>query len=225
MTRRVIFNADDFGLTEGVSRGIVECHEQGVVTSTSLMVHRPGAAAAAALARRHPQLAVGLHFDVGGEREHAFDKDDPESVRAELERQLEAFRSLIGTEPTHLDSHWHVHTRPHLEPVFRAAAEALDVPLRAVGAVSFVGGFYAQWEYGVTELEHVGVAALEAILRDETRGPWTEVACHPGFVDGGLDSVYASEREVEMRTLTSPRIREALAAAGLELASFREAPR
>jgi len=225
MTRRVIVNADDFGLTEGVSRGIADCHARGVVTSTSLMVHRPGAPAAAALARRHPALAVGLHFDIGGDREGAFDPDDPDSARAELEGQLERFETLTGAPPTHLDSHWHVHNRPRLLGVFRAAAGRLGVPLRDDGDVAFVGGFYGQWEHGVTDLAHIGVPALEAILRDETPGPWTEVACHPGYADGDLDSVYASEREEEVRTLTSPRIRETLAAAGLELASFRDAPR
>ena len=225
MTRHVIVNADDFGLTDDVSRGIVEAHVNGIVTSTSAMVHRAGAQSAAVLARRHRDLSVGLHFDVGGAREGAFDPDDPESTGLELERQLGVFRSLTGAEPTHLDSHWHVHSRPHLQPVFEAVASRLGVPLRGSGPVAFVGGFYAQWEHGVTDLRHVSVPALEGILREETMREWTEIACHPGYVGDGLDSVYATEREEEIRTLTSPGIREALTAAGLRLASFREAPR
>jgi len=224
MTRRVIVNADDFGLTDGVSRGITDCHVRGVVTSTSLMVHRPGAAAAAELARRHPALAVGLHFDVGGEREGAFDADDAESVRGELAGQLERFEALMGATPTHLDSHWHVHKRPHLIGVFRDAAARLAVSLRDDGEVAFVGGFYGQWEHGVTDLAHVGVPALEGIFRDETTAAWTEVACHPGYSDADLGSVYAAERDEEVRTLTSPHIREVLADARLELAYFRDAP-
>ena len=65
MKRFLIVNADDFGLSAGVNQGIIEAHERGVVTSASLMVRWPAAVAAAAYARSHPQLAVGLHVDLG----------------------------------------------------------------------------------------------------------------------------------------------------------------
>ena len=60
--RRLIVNADDFGLTAGVTDGIVEAHVNGIVTSTSLMVDAAGAAYAVSRAREHPGLSVGLHF-------------------------------------------------------------------------------------------------------------------------------------------------------------------
>src|SRR4051794_39741974 len=65
MQRYLIVNADDFGQSRGVNAGIVEAHERGVVTSASLMVRWPAAAEAAACARSHPRLAVGLHLDLG----------------------------------------------------------------------------------------------------------------------------------------------------------------
>ena len=52
--RVLIVNADDFGLSAGVNRGIVEAHERGIVTSASLMVRRPAAREAADYARTHP---------------------------------------------------------------------------------------------------------------------------------------------------------------------------
>src|SRR3954469_16501974 len=63
--RELIVNADDFGLCAAVNEGIVLAHERGIVTSTSLMVSRDGAAEAAAYARSHPRLSVGLHIDLG----------------------------------------------------------------------------------------------------------------------------------------------------------------
>src|ERR1044072_1800971 len=63
--RLLIVNADDFGLSDAVNKGIVEAHEDGVVTSTSLMARRPAAAQAVGLARGLPSLAVGLHVDIG----------------------------------------------------------------------------------------------------------------------------------------------------------------
>ena len=60
----LIVNADDFGLSPGVNRGIVEAHELGIVTSASLMVRWPCAAEAAVLAATHPRLSIGLHVDL-----------------------------------------------------------------------------------------------------------------------------------------------------------------
>jgi chitin disaccharide deacetylase len=65
MRRYLIVNADDFGLSEGVNRGIIEAAEKGIVTSASLMVRQPAAAAAAAYARKLDRISVGLHLDLG----------------------------------------------------------------------------------------------------------------------------------------------------------------
>ncbi len=69
MKRFLIFNADDFGASTGVNRGILECHTRGVVTSASLMVTGRAAREAVAMSRDHPGLSVGLHWDVWGEDE------------------------------------------------------------------------------------------------------------------------------------------------------------
>jgi hypothetical protein len=61
----LIVNADDFGLSPDVNQGIVTAHEQGIVTSASLMVRWPAAAAAGAFGRDHPALSLGLHLDLG----------------------------------------------------------------------------------------------------------------------------------------------------------------
>src|ERR1700722_15737800 len=59
--RRLIVNADDFGFTAGVNRGIVEAHCRGVVTSSTLMANGPAFSDAVHLARTVPQLSVGCH--------------------------------------------------------------------------------------------------------------------------------------------------------------------
>src|SRR5207249_12208513 len=64
-TRYLIVNADDFGQSRGINRGIMEAHEQGIVTSASLMVRWPAAPEAAAYARSHRSLSLGLYFDFG----------------------------------------------------------------------------------------------------------------------------------------------------------------
>src|SRR5437764_2929833 len=114
VTRYLIVNADDFGLSVGVNRGILEAHRDGIVTSTSLMVRWPAAVEAAAIARDCPEMTVGLHLDLG---EWAFragawkrlydvvDLEDPDAVRREIREQLDQFCKFTGNGPTHLDSH------------------------------------------------------------------------------------------------------------------------
>jgi predicted glycoside hydrolase/deacetylase ChbG (UPF0249 family) len=222
MTRYLIFNADDFGASTGINRGIVECHTRGVVTSTSFMVTGRAAQEAVALSRDHPDLAIGLHWDVWGEDEREFDLEDVAAVRDEFRRQLDEFHRLLGRPPTHIDSHRHAHREEHLLPVFRELVEPLGVPLRDDGRVKFVGGFYAQWEWLVTNLEYVSVPFLQKMLREEVEPGWTEFSCHAGYRSPDFTSVYLAEREEEVRTLTDPRIRQTLAELGICLRSYRD---
>src|SRR5205823_2526669 len=60
----LIVNGDDFGATPGINRGIIEAHQQGILTSASLMVDAPSAEEAVALSRSAPALSVGLHVDL-----------------------------------------------------------------------------------------------------------------------------------------------------------------
>ncbi|MBA3475891.1 MAG: ChbG/HpnK family deacetylase [Actinobacteria bacterium] len=112
---RLVVNADDFGRSSGVNRGLFEAHDRGIVTSASLMVRYPAAAEAAALARHRPRLGVGLHVDLGEwvyERDAwaaVYEVDAP--VEDALAQQLDEFHRLLDRDPTHLDSHQHVHRR------------------------------------------------------------------------------------------------------------------
>src|ERR1041384_4752267 len=110
----LIVNADDFGQSPGVNRGIIEAHERGIVTSASLMTRWLAAGEAALYAKQHPELSVGLHFDLGEWRYQAGDwvsvysvapLEDKVAVERELFRQLEVFRCLLGRDPTHINSH------------------------------------------------------------------------------------------------------------------------
>ena len=223
MEKYVIINADDFGASAGVNRGIVECHTQGVVTSTSLMVTARAVAEAVAMSRDHPQLSVGLHWDVWGEGDEGqFDIHDTQAVRDEFQRQVDAFDRLVGRMPTHIDSHRHAHLRGPLLSTFRELVAPLGVPLRYDSTVRCVGSFYAQWEPALTDLAHVSVAALQRLLRDEVGEGWTEFLCHPGYVSSDFASAYLTERETERRTLTDPRVRHTIDALGIRLVSYAD---
>lgn len=221
MAKHLIVNADDFGLSVGVNRGIADCHLRGIVTSASLMVDRPGAREAAAISRELPELSIGLHWDGGGEGVPELDPSDVARVRQEFHRQLDRFHQLLGRGPTHVDSEAHVHRKHGLLPVFQELVEPLAIPLRHDGTVRFVGGFYAQWRYGESEPAHVSATALQEMLRSEVDEGWTELSCHPGYCTPDYaTSVYYADRELEVHTLTHACLRREIDRLGIKLASY-----
>ncbi len=228
MRRALIVNADDLGRSRGINRAVAESHERGIVTSASLMVRWPAAPEGAAYARRHPDLSVGLHIDlaewvhsngVWEARYEVVPVGDQAQVEAEISRQLSAFRELRGADPTHLDSHQHVHREEPSRSVLTEVARELDVPLRSVSPnVGYCGEFYGQTAKGESLPEAITVEALLAIVEALPSGA-TELGCHPGDADDS-GSVYGSERQIELRTLCDPRVRAALDESGVHLRSF-----
>jgi predicted glycoside hydrolase/deacetylase ChbG (UPF0249 family) len=227
-TRYLIVNADDFGQSPGVNRGIIEAHERGIVTSASLMVRWPAAALAAVYAREHPRLGVGLHLDLGeweyrddtwAARYEVVPPDDRQALANEVSRQLATFRDLVGRAPTHLDSHQHVHRDEPVLSILVEAAGALGAPLRFFCPhIRYCGDFYGQTGKGFPLPDAISVAGLIRVLSGLPAG-FTELACHPGL-GGDVDSMYRAERAEEVQALCDPRIREVVAAEGIELCSF-----
>jgi hopanoid biosynthesis associated protein HpnK len=134
----LIINADDFGFSQGVNAAIIQAHEEGVLTSTSLMVSGDAAQEAIALAKNHPHLAVGLHLvlvcgksvlppaqipnlvDSQGNfsnnptqagLSYQFNQATRAELRLEISAQLEKFRDS-GLNLAHVDGHLHLHVHP-----------------------------------------------------------------------------------------------------------------
>jgi hopanoid biosynthesis associated protein HpnK len=148
--RRLIVNADDFGLTPGVNRAIVEAHRQGVVTSATLMASSGAFEEAVRLAKAERGLSVGCHVVlVDGEpvlpasqvasllklgsrtqfrqglADFAFSalrrRLKEEEIEAEVAAQIRKLQAS-GLTVTHLDTHKHAHMFPAvLRPLLRAA--------------------------------------------------------------------------------------------------------
>lgn len=145
---RLIINADDFGFSAGVTRGIIEAHLAGSVTSTSIMANGIDWENAVRLARANPKLCVGVHINLvqgrpllrvpsltnartgefhslGGLLMRAdWQRIDADELAAEVRAQIERVRGA-GITITHLDSHRHAHTLRGIFPVVaRVAIEA-----------------------------------------------------------------------------------------------------
>src|SRR5580765_907438 len=211
-TKYLIVNADDFGASPGINRGIVDAHRRGIVTSTSLMVDAPAAREAARLARVVPRLGLGLHVDLGA----SVRDGGAEGLHAELTRQMGRFVELIGRAPSHIDSHRDVHRDPRRLPVFLELARRWRVPLRGHSAARLLSSFYGQWA-GESHPEQLAVESLERMLASGAGIGVTELICHPGYRDRRLVSSYLAEREVEITTLCDPRMPAILEALGLAL--------
>jgi predicted glycoside hydrolase/deacetylase ChbG (UPF0249 family) len=195
--RFLIVNADDLGYSQTVNEGIFAAHEEGIVTSTSLMALRDDAPAAVEALAPHPDLAVGLHLEAG----------------EDLRRQLELFRKLVGRDPTHLDSHKHVH---EADPAFGAAAEVLaaelEVPLRNRG-IRYERRFYGRDAISPRHL----IELIEALPPG-----WTEIGCHPAAGPVPISS-YDAERQIELATLRDPQVKNLLNVSDVQLCSFAQA--
>ncbi len=154
MSKRLIVNADDYGRAPGVSRGILQAHQRGIVTSTTVMVNQPGARAQLEEALACPELGVGLHLVFSAwqpvlppETIPALVDEDGcffdqhtlwaraeeislKSLQAELTAQVGRFAAWAGRLPDHLDCHHFVHLYPPFFQVYADLAAQFHLPLR-----------------------------------------------------------------------------------------------
>ncbi len=225
---RLIVNADDFGLSEGVNRGIIEAHRSGIVTSTSLMVRAGAAESAVELGRDATEMSVGLHLDLGEWRyENGYwaalyeraPLDDADLLEREVAAQVEMFVRLTGSTPTHMDAHQHAHRNEPLRSIVVASGASMGIPVRHfTPSIRYLGDFYGQNERGERYSDRVSADFLSgavAGIGDEL----TELCCHPAqYVD--FDSTYSIERLMELKALCDPKDRAAIGKAGVTLCSF-----
>jgi predicted glycoside hydrolase/deacetylase ChbG (UPF0249 family) len=154
-TPLLIVNADDFGLTEGISRGILHAHREGIVTSTSAIALGPAYPKVAKWLADAPRLGVGVHLAAVGEdppllsareipslvgaRGHLCEsygafiakavlgRIDPADLCREFTAQLESVQEL-GVPITHLDAHQHLQLWPSVCAVVIDLATRFGIP-------------------------------------------------------------------------------------------------
>ncbi|AXF59545.1 chitin disaccharide deacetylase [Leclercia sp. W6] len=247
----LIVNADDFGLSKGQNYGIVEACRHGVVTSTTAMVNGEAIEHAAALSRDLPDLGVGMHFVLtlgmpltampGLTRDGLLGKWiwemaeqgtlPLEEIARELDCQFNRFVDLFGREPTHIDSHHHVHMIPAIFPLVAEFARRKGVALRVDRQVDMLGdtggdlppttdGFSSAF-YGDEISEALFLSVLDRSVQQGERS--LEVMAHPAFIDNTIrKSAYCWPRLAEMEVLTSTSLKYAIAERGYRLGTFRD---
>ncbi|MDR9890014.1 chitin disaccharide deacetylase [Pseudenterobacter timonensis] len=248
MENLLIVNADDFGLSKGQNYGIVEACRHGVVTSATALVNGEAVEHAAALSRDLPELGVGMHFVLtlgapltpmpGLTRDGLLGKwiwglaeQDAlplEEIARELDCQFNRFVDLFGCLPTHIDSHHHVHMIPAIFPLVadyasrKGVAMRLDRQVEGINADGVVTtqGFSSEF-YGEEISEALFLQVLDASAARKERS--LEVMAHPAFIDNTVrQSAYCWPRLTELAVLTSPSLKNAIAARGYRTGTFRD---
>ncbi|MGE5591062.1 MAG: ChbG/HpnK family deacetylase [Bacillota bacterium] len=234
--KRLVVNADDFGLCRGVNLGILRAYREGIVRSTTLLVNGSAAEEAYALARATPGLGVGIHITLTSGRPLATGGDSlvgpegnflkmpelleyarPEQVRREISAQVQAFLAS-GLTPTHLDSHHHIHRYlPAAAEAMEAEAAGLGIPLREISN-GFTDAFYGSNAISVDHLLDLLARLPDSLF---------EIMTHPAQVDEDLLRLtsYARERATELATLTDPRVLEYVASHDITLVNYRDEQR
>lgn len=155
MSLKIIFNADDFGISRGVNAAIVEAHTKGILNSASLMVNQQFAAEAVNEAKKMPDLEMGLHLNLTNEKPAANPQEIPllvgadgklkngfvnllmlsvlqpkkfaAQVETEIRAQVEKYMAT-GLKMAHIDGHRHVHLIPAVFKIVRKIQLEYQVP-------------------------------------------------------------------------------------------------
>ena len=149
--RRLIVNADDFGFTEGVTEGILQCMREGIVTSTTVMANMPCASESIKRLVAVGYRSVGIHLNLTSGsairtrssrltspngsflgagvlwRDGMLQRLPVEEIELELAAQIETIRSL-GIDVSHVDGHHHIHVLPQIAPIVAKLCKRFTVP-------------------------------------------------------------------------------------------------
>jgi len=246
MIKKLIINADDFGLTEGVSKGIIDAHLCGVLTSTTLLMNMPSTKKAIQLAKENPKLGLGIHLNMTlgtpliGDKAKSLTDDtgkflpprlmnspnyivDLDELYHELTTQMNLFTTLVGKLPTHIDSHHHMHMLPQYRGVFDRVAKDFGVVMRSL-PLWRQDKLAKKEEYIQFNDDFYGLdLTVQSLISIMTRYAETlEIMSHPGYIDDDLHAIssYTEARLIELEILKSPELRQFIDDVGIELVTY-----
>jgi len=241
MIKKLIINADDFGLSIGNTIGIIYGHTHGIITSTSCMMNMPYAEFALKEAEKYPNLGVGVHLNITvgkalnkvktsftDEQGYFLNRKlypdhkphgNYDELYEEWKAQIEKYISLTGHKPTHLDSHHFVHFYPWHIDVITQLAKEYDLPIRQREQIlyNYEYAFVNEEMYG---FENINLQKVKQIISDEKE--IIELMCHPAFIDQQLyDSTsYCLERMKELDLLCQNSLKEFIDLNNIKLINY-----
>lgn len=224
----LIVNADDFNLTRGTDRAILECHDRGIVSSTTVLMTLPISRATADSLVVRPFLGKGVHLSltlgtaVSPKTPFVLTRDllkrakkiPTKIAEREYEAQILKFKKLLGTFPSHMDTHHHIQIHANILAAMKRLSKKYQIPLR--------GSLHHLFE----DLDPAKHWTREQFVRrlEQLPAGISEIMVHPGYVDQDLRNIssFQSGREVERKILSDPSLCEVLDRLNIKLINFRD---
>jgi predicted glycoside hydrolase/deacetylase ChbG (UPF0249 family) len=209
----LIVNADDFGYSFSINKGIIKGHMDGIITSTTVLVDEIAANEANRLSQ-YPNLSVGLHFNPRPNKD----------LQYEFKRQLELFISITGHKPDSVDTHKSLPSdKVNMEQMLRKYSKENNTPVRRLGNVKFIRSFFGLNVDGSGTLDESKVT-VEGLIHaiDEATEEVNEIMTHSGYCDEYLlsKSSYNITREKELKSILDPSIKPYIESKGLKLVNW-----
>ena len=183
MIKRLIVNADDYGLSEGVCLGILKAHRDGILTSTTCMMNMENIEKYLEMTKDYPNLGLGVHLNI-----------------------TEKFIKIMGHKPTHLDSHHHVHLLNSNIDVALKLAHEYDLPIRQETYLQkdFEPVYFEELFYN----QDATFEMIDTILHKDVKN--YELMCHPAMIDWKLYQIssYNLRRAHELDIICSQKAKE-----------------
>ncbi|MBI4115846.1 MAG: ChbG/HpnK family deacetylase [Candidatus Omnitrophica bacterium] len=242
--QRLIVNADDLNLTRGVTRSILQAHDEGIVTSTTALVNLPLEIETIRKVKKRNNLGVGIHLNVTlgspvsrSARVPSLIKEEGKFKRPadylkkmpqlrevvhEYEAQIELFQKHFGRKPDHFDTHHHLHDHPLFFQAVSHLASRWKVPVRRCQLVKDL----KTTDYLFGNLSAQDYWRKESFLSIAANLPigTSEIGCHPGFCDSELRKISSMQdvRLEEFKLFSDRKLRKVLADFGIELIRFSD---
>lgn len=243
----LIVNADDFGYSPGINLGIVAAHQNGILTSTTMMANMPGFDHGVELARQNPDLGIGVHLtltcgnpllsDVPSLVENNvfrkisfYEKEfliNPEELYREWEAQIKKIIAA-GIQPTHLDSHHHVNRISPMKEVFIELAQKYQLPVRnnfgVPETIKTVNRFFTEFDSISQSKDIWKEMTIQNLIQDCQIYGTVEVMCHPGYLDDIVmaSSSFLDGRVFTVKELQNPTYKEVLEKNQVQFGTYRD---
>ncbi len=245
----LIINADDCNLTPGVTQAILNCHDSGILTSTTWMVNLSTDPRWVCEVLRRKTLGVGIHLNLTLGRpvsnpvqiSSLLDEQGhfrrvhtqlavlpgADETRCEYRAQIKKFRRIFGRLPTHLDTHHQVHDHPFFLTILLQTADYFNLPVRGSKLLQDKVSYdfcSRSPESLLGDLNPAGYwrkVVLVRALRDLKPGIH-EVMCHPGRVDADLKAIssFTDGRDAEWKLFSQAGLRRVLRQHAIELTHY-----
>ncbi len=194
--RKIIINADDYGLSEKFNKGILELAKKNIISSITVMIDKKHIKSSDLLNFRG--ISIGLHLEL----------KERTSLR-EIEDQVKKFKNKFGKFPSHFDGHQHCHlTGGNLFKVIEIA-QKYNLPVRS----RFTEDREILKKHKIKTPDRFiswHPKRKEKLFKEikEAEENIVELVCHPGYYDENCKYIYNEQREKELKILKSREFSE-----------------